>query len=247
MATRLKSRRSALRTGFLWAAFGACSVAGAAEVLPPLTDAGHIGGGWSVATLPQQSKPVTRFSAVQVDGRAAVRLQADASYGNLVRVLPDVAAPARLRWSWRLQRANPAVDLRRKAGDDVPAKVCLSFDLPLEQLSFMERQKMRLARDFSGQALPAATLCWVWGEHEAVGALIDNAYSRRLRYLVLRNAGDPLSSWLEEDRDVAADFLRAFGDESTVVPPLVLVGIGADADNTGGKSVAQVADLRFAD
>lgn len=225
----------------------AAAGAQAAVGLPPLTDGGRIGAGWAVATLPQQSKPVTRFSAERLDGRNAVRLQAAGSYGNLVRVLPAIAAPARLRWSWRLQQPNPAIDLRRKSGDDVPAKVCLSFELPLAQIGFIERQKLRMARDISGQALPAATLCWVWAGREAVGAVLDNVYSRRLRYVVLRSADDALATWVDEDRDIAADFLRAFGDEASVVPPLVLVGIGADADNTGGKSVAQVADLRFAD
>jgi hypothetical protein len=44
---------------------------------------------------------------------------------------------------------------------------------------------------------------------------------------------------------VAADFLRAFGDETTTVPPLTGVAVGADADNTGGRSLAHITALRF--
>ncbi|MEO5733232.1 MAG: DUF3047 domain-containing protein [Rubrivivax sp.] len=216
-----------------------------AQTLPPLVAGEHFGNGWRVVTLPRQTKPPTRFIPERIDGRNALQLQAEGSYGNLVLALPGIAAPQRLRWSWRLQQPNPATDLRVKRGDDVAAKVCLSFDLPLSQIGFGERQLLRMARSVSGEPLPAATLCWAWGAREAVGSLIENPYSRRLRTIVLRNSDDPLLQWLDEDRDIAADFKRAFGDEADTVPPLVAVGVGADGDDTGGRSVAHIADLRF--
>jgi hypothetical protein len=43
---------------------------------------------------------------------------------------------------------------------------------------------------------------------------------------------------------VAADFLRAFGDEAREVPPVSAVAVAGDADNTGAHSVAFVAGLR---
>ena len=220
-----------------------CAVA-APPALPPLVDdAGAVGAGWRVATLPDQKPPVTRYTAETVAGRPALRIEATASYGNLVHTLPGVQAPRTLRWDWRLQQPNRAVDLRRKAGDDAAVKVCLSFDLPLEAVPFVERQLLRLARSRSGEALPAATLCWVWAGAEERGALIDNAYSRRVRFIVLRNGSDAAGAWLQESRDVAADFLRAFGDETASVPPLTAVIVAADADNTGGRSVAHVQGL----
>ena len=51
-----------------------------------------------------------------------------------------------LRWARRLQEPNTAADLRLKAGDDAAVKVCLSFDLPLDRVPFMERQVLRIAR-----------------------------------------------------------------------------------------------------
>lgn len=223
----------------------ACGVA-VAQPGPLVSGAGTLGTGWRVAGLPQQKMPMTRITATAVEGRAAVRLQAEASYGNLVFDLPGARAPERLRWSWRLERANAAVDLARKAGDDAAAKVCLAFDLPLERVPFMERQLLRVARNQTGEPLPAATLCWVWGHAEARGALLPNPYSGRVRVIVLRNRDDALARWFDEERDVAADWRRAFGEESAEVPPLVAAIVGADADNTGAHSVADVAGLRFA-
>lgn len=232
--------RGAAASLLLWAG------AAAAQGLPPLLDeAGALHAGWRVATLPDQKPPVTRFSAERVDGRAAVRIEARASYGNLVHEpQPPAAAPRTLAWSWRVLQPNRQADLRLKPGDDSAVKLCLSFDLPLDRVPFVERQLLKLARARSGQHLPAATLCWAWGHAEAVGRVVDNPYSRRVRTLVLRNAADGVERWVDERRDVAADFRRAFGDEAAELPPLLAVGVAGDADNTGAYSVAQVAGLQ---
>ncbi len=219
----------------------------AAAVLGPLVQGGAPGPGWRVVNLPQQQMPATRYTAETVDGREALRVQASASYGNLVHELPPGDAPRVMQWAWRLQQPNPAVDLRSKAGDDSAVKVCMSFALPDAKVPFVERQLLRLARARTGQALPAATLCWVWGASEAVDTVLPNAYTRRVRYLVLRNAQSATATWLDEKRDVAADFRRAFGDEVAAaepLPPLTAVIVAGDADNTGGTSVAQVSGLR---
>lgn len=221
-----------------------------AAPLPPLVlDAGHMGEGWHVVGLPRQTKPLTQFSAVSVDGRPAVRVDAQAAYGNLVHTV--VAGPAGtppaplLQWSWRVDLPNTAADLRVKSGDDTAVKVCVSFDLPMERLSFMERQKLRVLRDITGEPLPAATLCYVWDHKLPVGTLLDNAYTRRLRQIVLRNAADGQHQWRDERRDVAADFVRAFGDEASRMPNITAVIVGGDADNTGATTRAHVADLKL--
>ncbi len=218
-------------------------------MLPALVAGGQIGAGWRVVTLPQQKAPVTRYSAETVGGRAALRIEARASYGNLVfePSSPSAAGavPGRMSWAWRLQQRNAASDISQKAGDDLAAKVCLSFDLPLAQVPFMERQLLRLARSRTGEDLPAATLCWVWGGSAVAGQLLDNPYSRRVRYIVLRTQAEALDTWFEESRDVAADFKRAFGDEAAAPPPLAAVVVAGDADNTGEHSIAHVAALRW--
>ena len=214
-------------------------------LMPPVDAQGQLSPRWRVVVLPQQKPPPTQYSAVQVDGRAAVQIDARASYGNLVLDAPGAAVPRTLAWQWRVEQPNPAADLRSKAGDDTAARVCLSFELPLERVPFVERQLLRMARSASGEALPAATLCWVWGVREAPDSLIDNPYSRRVRYLVLRNQADGSGRWREERRDVAADFRRAFGDESAELPPLAAVIVAGDGDNTGGHTRAWVSGLSF--
>jgi hypothetical protein len=219
--------------------------AAAAAPGPLVASEGQLGAGWTVIGLPGQKPPLTRYRAERVDGRDAVRLDADGSYGNLTFELHGQPAPRRLRWSWRLQQPNARADLALREGDDTAARVCLAFDMPMQRVPLLERPLMALARSRAGETLPTATLCWVWGGAEPLGGVIDNPYTRRVRYIVLRGAADPAGRWLDEERDVAADWARSFGRESAALPPLAAVIVAADADNTGSHSIANVADLRF--
>lgn len=202
---------------------------------------------WHVAGLPHQSKPFTRFSTVDIDGKRALRIEADRSYGNLVHPLAglhvDAASPTHLAWQWRAETLVAHADLREKSGDDTSLKVCVSFDLPLDKVSFGERQLLRYARSQTSEPVPAATICYVWDTALPPDTALDNAFTRRMRYLVLESGPAKLDQWVAERRDVGADFARLFGAESATVPNVVAVGVGADADNTQSRSVGYVTGL----
>ncbi len=222
-------------------ALGVLGLATAAQALPSLHDA----AAWSVVGLPKQSVPLTQFSPADADGQPAQRIEAHASYGNLVHELGPDERGRWLQWRWKLETPLPAADLHRKAGDDAALKVCALFDLPLEALGLVERAQMRLARAVSGQWLPAATLCYVFDPALPVGTLLRNAHSPRLRWIVAGGRGTALQTWLAVRRDLHADFLRAFGDEASTVPPLKAIAMGADADNTGGRSLGWVTAVEL--
>ena len=195
---------------------------------------------WRFAGLPKQTLPKTDFSVVEVDGTRVLKVESAGSYGNLVH---PVSSPARtLSWRWRLDRALDRADLRSKEGDDAALKVCALFDLDLDALSYWDRATLRLARGLSGEALPAATLCYVWDSALPAGTVLPNAYTGRMRWIVLRGTGAASGRWAAERRDLLVDFRRAFGDEADAMPALVGIVVGADADNTGGRALGFVAD-----
>ncbi len=198
---------------------------------------------WRVSGLPKQTKPFTSFAVVELAGRRAVKVDADASYGNIVYPLPSVPAAFKLNWQWRVETLNDAVDLHEKQGDDTALKVCVSFDEPLDRVPFVERQLLKVARGQTAEPVPAATVCYVWDAHLPVGTAIDSPFTRRLRYKVLQSGPARLQQWTAETRDVAADFAELFGKESPDVPPVIGIAVGADADNTRGRSVAHVSDV----
>lgn len=201
---------------------------------------------WRLVGLPAQRKPFTAFDVASVDGERALRVTADRSYGNLVHALGVEAADLhRLRWRWRVDQPLAGTDLRRREGEDMALRLCASFDLPLAELPFVERQVLRAARITSAYALPSAALCYVWDGALAPGTVLTSPFTPRIRYLVLRGPEAALRHWHHEQRDLVADYRRAFAPADGAVPPLLALAVGADADNTQGRSVAWLADLEL--
>lgn len=202
---------------------------------------------WRVVGLPDRNggKPYTAFAVESLDGRRALRIEADRSYGNLVHPLrAEAGAHRSLSWRWRVSKLNDAADLRSKSGDDTTVKVCAMFDLPLARVPFAERQLVRMARALADEPLPAATVCYVWDSRLAAGTELPSPFTGRLRYVVLESGAARAGQWVSERRDLVADCRRLFGDESGGEPvPLVGIAVGADADNTARRTIAHVADL----
>lgn len=235
-------------------------LSGHAHALPPLVDTeGQPGAGWRFVGFPKSHKelPATRFAPGEADGVAAIQVVTDASYGTLVHDGLSVP-PARLQWRWRLDQplagGRRAPDLLSKDGDDAALKLCVMFDHTLERVPFLERTTLRLARAVSGESLPAATLCYVWDSAGPASREGSNPYTRRVRFVVLQGRDAPLSRWVTESRDLAADFARLFADElpqGVSTPPDLLprvhtVLVGADSDNTGSRSTGWITGVNWA-
>jgi Protein of unknown function (DUF3047) len=215
--------------------------AAAADLVPPIGAGTAPVAPWRVQGLPNQPMPLTRFDVVERDGARVLRIEAERAYGTLVHTLAQAPATT-LAWRWRVDRPVVGADLRRKAGDDAALKVCAMFDMPLARVPFVERQLLRLASARVGEALPTATLCYVWDNVQPDGSVLRNAYTPRVRFITARHDA---GTWSAEQHDLAADFRRAFGDESDTVPALRAIVIGADTDNTGSHSVAWLDGLRL--
>ena len=106
-----------------------------------------------------------------------------------------------------------------------------------------ERAKIALARSVAGDVVPAAALCYVWDGTLPAGTTLWNAYTDRVRMIVVESGAARRGEWVNEERDVAADFRAAFGEEP---PPISGVAIAADTDQTGETVRAWFGDIRFA-
>jgi len=203
---------------------------------------------WHIVTVPKIPRH-TRYAIAENDGRRVVRADADASYANVVHPLDaEVGATPILRFAWRVDRFPENSDLATRAHDDVAAKVCVLFDVPLDRLSFVDRTKIQLGRRLFDSELPAATVCYVWDRTLPAGRWIDNAYTDRVRMLVLRSgANGDRSHWIDERRDLRADFRQAFPREATAgLPRVAALAFATDTDNTKSKALAWFGDMSLA-
>lgn len=206
------------------------------EVKPP----------WRVRGLPHKDVALPRFEIVDLAGERVLRVQSDAAYGNLLHPWP-ASGPATIRqiaWRWRLDQALTRSDLASRAADDVALKLCVLFDMPATQLPWTDRMQLALASAWMGEPLPAATLCYVWDRLLPVGRVVPNAYSARVRYLVVDSGAAGLGQWSAHQRDIAADFAQAFATEREGLPRAMAVAVGSDTDNTGERTIGYVGDVR---
>jgi hypothetical protein len=82
----------------------------------------------------------------------------------------------------------------------------------------------------------------VWSNHRAVDSVIVNPRTDRVRKMVVESGPGHLMQWRRYERDVRADFEKAFGETPGA---LVGVAIMTDSDNTRGNVRAWYGDIRF--
>src|SRR5687767_4101567 len=112
--------------GFV-ACAAAVGAAGASVLSDPVAATDTPAAPWHVVGLPHQTLPLTRYRVIERDGQRLLEIDAQASYGTLVHELADDVVARQLSWSWRVERDNPATDLRIKAADDHVAVVSALF------------------------------------------------------------------------------------------------------------------------
>lgn len=100
---------------------------------------------------------------------------------------------ARLSWHWEIDGVlDTQVDERTRQGDDYAARVMVAF-----------------ATDVWSET---RALAYVWARALPVGARFPNPYRQRVAIIVLCNGADPTGGWRAEERNLLADYERAFGE-----------------------------------
>ncbi len=162
-------------------------------------------------------KASTRYT---VDGSGAAltisaRCQASAS-GLLRRAGVDLQATPRLRWRWRTNRVYAGTDERSRAGDDFPLRVYVISD--------------------GGWAWwRTRSVVYVWSASAPEGAHWPNPYTDKAHVFVVHSGDADVGRWVEQMRDVRADFRAAFGEDVEHADGLAVM---SDCDDTPGHAVA---------
>lgn len=196
-------------------------------------------GSWQHLPLP--GKRATVYTFGQHEGRASWRAEADASASLLRRrVQMTVTANTQAEFAWWVPATIPTADLRDAETADSPVRLVFAFDGDLSKLSLRDRMQFQTAEALTGEALPYATLMYVWDNNAAPETILRGARSERVKKIVLERGDAHLRQWRHYRRSLKADFVRAFGEE-----PGRLIGIAllTDSDNTRSKTQAWYADV----
>jgi hypothetical protein len=196
---------------------------------------------WHARHLP--GKVSTVYTHLSEQGRPVVFAESDASASMLRRsVRVDAAKLGTVKFSWRVSELIPTADLTDRDASDSPARVVLAFDGEHERLSLRNRMLFDLAHAVTGEAPPYATLMYVWDNKAPIEAVIHSGRTDRIRKIVLESGARNLGAWRHYERDVVADFRRAFAEDPGA---LIALGLMTDSDNTRSTAKAWYGEVRL--
>ncbi len=204
------------------------------------TDATDPGPTWKHYRFP--GKRPNAYRQVALDGRDAMRVQADASTSMLrrnLRIPPQELH--HLQFSWKVPALIEQADLTVGERSDSPVRVVLAFEGDRSKFSARDAMLSELAHMLTGEPMPYATLMYVWGNRQPAGTVVHNHRTGRIRKLVLESGPEKLGQWLDYERDIRQDFVQAFGEEPGA---LLAIGIMTDTDNTRSRATAWYGPVR---
>jgi hypothetical protein len=168
---------------------------------------------------------------------------AESSASGLVREIKiDPKEFPVVQWHWKVTNILKKGDVRRKEGDDYPARIYVTFEYDSSKLGFFEKAKYEAVRLLYGQYPPIGAINYIWESKLPQGMMIPNPYTNRVIMIVVESGETKLNQWVSEERNIYGDYKKAFGQE----PPMISgVAIMTDTDNTGEKATAYYGDILF--
>ena len=215
---------------------------------PPPSSSAAFGPGWQSLHFP--GKTPTDYTPEKKGGREAMRAHA-ASAASMLRRTVHITPQdlGRVRFSWQVAELMATADLTSRDKSDSPVRLVLAFEGDRSRFSAKDAMLSELSHALTGEPMPYATLMYVWSNTRPAGTVIKSRRTDRIRKLVVESGSKNLNTWLDYERDIAADFELAFGER-----PGTLVGIGVmtDSDNTrttaqawyGAVTLAAATDLK---
>lgn len=200
---------------------------------------------WSARGLP--GKKLTEYSFADRGGQACVLAQARQSVSLWRRSLNLSSQELHvLQFDWWIAGVgllDKRASVTASSTDDAPARLLLGFDGDESRLSMGNRMQFELAEALTGEAPPFATLMYVWDRAAAPETVIVSARSDRIRKIVV-GSGSGDGRWQRLQRDVHADYLRAFGEAPG---RLISMALMTDADNTASRAEACYGSILLLD
>jgi len=166
----------------------------------------------------------TRYAVAITGGRTALHANSTATASGLFRkVNIDLKKTPILHWSWKVDNVPTGRDEHTRAGDDYTARVYVVF---------------------SGGAAFWRTraINYVWSSNQPVDSHWRNAFTGNARMIAVQSGSERAEQWLEERRDVLADYRKLFGKDPSNVDAIAIM---TDTDNTGATASAWYGDIWF--
>lgn len=128
-----------------------------------------------------------------------------------------------ITWRWKVSRLPDGADVRNRKADDQAAQLYIVFP------RFPAMINSRL-------------IGYIWETSAPAGSIITSRKNSNTKYIVIQSGKEKLGEWLEEKRNVYADYKMLFNEE----PPSVgKISIMIDSDDTKSSAESFFSAIRF--
>jgi hypothetical protein len=198
--------------------------------------------GWNFYRIaPFKKNTVYRLENYQ--GRTVLSASSKTSASGLaVKLRPRQATNLWLQWEWKALNPITKADNIDGYADDAPLRILVAFDGNKSKLPLKEKMTFEMAHLISGQEMPYATLMYIWSGKSPVDTIIPNAHTSRIKMIVVDSGWDNLGKWHQHQRDLSADYKRAYGEAPGEVIGIALL---TDTDNTKSEARAFYGDIEL--
>jgi PAS domain-containing protein len=174
--------------------------------------------GWRVTAVQGVAAPTFRVTGSHALRIVAMGQAATATFRLRTPLRPPPSTRSGvLTWRWRAETPLTGADLKRRAADDSPMRVLITFQ-------------------------DGRVLVYTWGNREGRGESFASWAGRNRMVIVLQRAEDADGSWHVERRDPFSDYRRLWN----IAPkPIVSIGVSADSDGLRVRAAAEIGDITW--
>ncbi len=195
---------------------------------------------WEPLIFPKIKKH-TAYTLIREDRRTVVKAHSQASASGMIRNLRiDTSKYPWLVWRWKIDHVLKKGDVSGKQSDDYAARIYVGFQFDTKGAGWWRRMLHKSASIAAGKKLPGTSLTYIWANRAPQGAIVDNPYTDQVKMIVLQTGNSMAKQWVQERRNLKADYVLAFGRQP---PPVVGIAIMTDTDNTGEEATAYYGDI----
>ncbi|HXJ80720.1 MAG TPA: DUF3047 domain-containing protein [Candidatus Methylomirabilis sp.] len=178
--------------------------------------------GWS-AYETFGGRPRYDFAVVEDDGRRALDLRSRDDHSTIVKKIHvDLRTTPILEWSWKMVALPAGADIRKKSTSDLSGHI------------FVVWPRLGMLR--------ARLIGYAWGTAEPAPSVERSRKTGAVTFFVLRSGPKDLHRWMNERRNVYADYRTAFGEDPDDARA---VALSIDTNDTHSTAEALIGRIAF--
>lgn len=192
----------------------------------------QIPAGWEPLHF-RNIKKYTHYMLVNDSGQTVVKAVCRGSSSGLIRyVRIDPEKYPIIEWRWKISNVFKKGDVTKKAYDDYPARLYITFKFDPEKATLMERAKYKALKLLSGKTPPAGAINYIWASNAPHGTTVPSPYTRQSMMIVVQSGKTDLNRWVIEKRDIYADYMAVFGEKPPMISGIAIMSDGNDTNQS---------------